>query len=152
MRKNTLIGVGIIFIIVLIFMISLPIYPKGTYQCTSMGYESNGARLILMDNKYAYMPWDEDDPEDAQGILLRAKLYRITPFEFDFRLAPFHDVEKDLNVRLKTNFGFSQFTLVQEDTDIKHQCHYESDSQELFPWMSESEKAEIEDLLNLIEE
>jgi len=152
MRKNHFIGVGIIFIIVFIFMFNLPIYPKGTYLCSNMGYESNGARLIIMDNKYAYMPWDEDDPEDAQGILLRAKLYRITPFVFDFKLAPFHDVEKDLDVRMKTNFDFSQLTLVQEDTDIKHQCQYESDSQELFPWMSDREKAEIQDLLDLIEE
>lgn len=151
MRKNHFIGVGIIFIILFIFVISFPIYPKGTYLCSNMGYESNGSRLVIMDNKYAYMPWDEDDPEDAQGILLRAKLYRIIPFVFDFKLAPFHDVEKDLDVRMKTNFDFSQLTLVQQDTDSKHQCQYESDSQELFPWMSESEKAEIQDLLDLIE-
>ena len=150
MRKNTIIGVGIIFIILLIFMISLPIYPKGTYLCTQIGYESNGARLVIMDNKYAYMPWDEDDPEDAQGILIRARLQRLTPFEFKFILAPFHDNEKDLDVRLRTNMNFKELTL----TDLEPQplCIYESDSQDLFPWMSESEKAEIQDLLNQVEQ
>jgi hypothetical protein len=145
MRKNTIIGVGIIFIIVFIFLINLPIYPKGTYQCTSTGYESNGSRLVIMDNKYAYMPWDEDDPEDVQGILIRARLQRRSPFEFKFILAPFHDEENDLDVRLKTNFNFKELTI--SDLEPQSLCIYVSDSQDLFPWMSESEKAEIQDYL-----
>lgn len=145
MRKNTIIGVGIIFIIVFIFLINLPIYPKGTYQCSNMGYESNGSRLVIMDNKYAYMPWDEDDPEDVQGILIRARLQRLSPFEFKFILAPFHDEEKDLDVRLKTNFNFKELTI--SDLEPQSLCIYVSDSQDLFPWMSESEKAEIQDYL-----
>lgn len=145
MRKNTIIGVGIIFIIVFIFLINLPIYPKGTYQCTHLGYESNGSRLVIMDNKYAYMPWDEDDPEDVHGILIRARLQRLSPFEFKFILAPFHDEEKDLDVRLKTNFNFKELTI--SDLEPQPLCIYESDSQELFPWMSDREKAEIQDYL-----
>lgn len=145
MRKNTIIGVGIIFIIVFIFLINLPIYPKGTYQCTSTGYESSGSRLVIMDNKYAYMPWDEDDPEDVQGILIRARLQRLSPFEFKFILAPLHDEEKDLDVRLKTNFNFKELTI--SDLEPQPLCTYVSDSQDLFPWMSESEKAEIQDYL-----
>jgi len=145
MRKNTIIGVGIIFIIVFIFIINLPIYPKGTYQCSNMGYESNGSRLVIMDNKYAYMPWDEDDPEDVQGILIRARLQRLSPFEYKFILAPFHDEEKDLDVRLKMNFNFKELTI--SDLEPQSLCIYESDSQDLFPWMSESEKAEIQDYL-----
>ena len=145
MRKNTIIGVGIIFITVFIFMINLPIYPKGTYQCTSTGYESNGSRLVIMDNKYAYMPWDEDDPEDVQGILIRARLQRLSPFEFKFILAPFHDEEKDLDARLKTNFNFKE--LMISNLEPQSLCIYESDSQDLFPWMSEIEKAEIQDYL-----
>lgn len=145
MRKNTIIGVGIIFIIVFIFLINLPIYPKGTYQCSNMGYESSGSRLVIMDNKYAYMPWDEDDPEDVQGILIRARLQRLSPFEFKFILAPLHDEEKDLDVRLKTNFNFKELTI--SDLEPQPLCTYVSDSQDLFPWMSESEKAEIQDYL-----
>lgn len=145
MRKNTIIGVGIIFIIVFIFLINLPIYPKGTYQCSNMGYESSGSRLVIMDNKYAYMPWDEDDPEDVQGILIRARLQRLSPFEFKFILAPFHDEEKDLDARLKTNFNFKELTI--SDLEPQPLCTYVSDSQDLFPWMSESEKAEIQDYL-----
>lgn len=145
MRKNTIIGVGIIFIIVFIFLINLPIYPKGTYQCSNMGYESSGSRLVIMDNKYAYMPWDEDDPEDVQGILIRARLQRLFPFEFKFILAPFHDEEKDLDARLKTNFNFKELTI--SDLEPQSLCIYVSDSQDLFPWMSESEKAEIQDYL-----
>ena len=145
MRKNTIIGVGIIFIIVFIFIINLPIYPKGTYQCSNMGYESSGSRLVIMDNKYAYMPWDEDDPEDVQGILIRARLQGLSPFEFKFILAPFHDEEKDLDVRLKMNFNFKELTI--SDLEPQSLCIYESDSQDLFPWMSESEKAEIQDYL-----
>lgn len=145
MRKNTIIGVGIIFIIVFIFLINLPIYPKGTYQCSNMGYESSGSRLVIMDNKYAYMPWDEDDPEDVQGILIRARLQRLFPFEFKFILAPFHDEEKDLDARLKTNFNFKELTI--SNLEPQSLCIYVSDSQDLFPWMSESEKAEIQDYL-----
>ena len=145
MRKNTIIGVGIIFIIVFIFLINLPIYPKGTYQCSNMGYESSGSRLVIMDNKYAYMPWDEDDPEDVQGILIRARLQRLSPFEFKFILAPFHDEEKDLDARLKTNFNFKELTI--SNLEPQSLCIYVSDSQDLFPWMSESEKAEIQDYL-----
>lgn len=112
-------------------------YPSGTYRCPDIGYEAGEDGRFIFDDETFYFPYEESTPADGQ-YLIAGRLKHVSKRRYD--LFPIEEQEGDSESDAYIEFteDFSSLTMSDYATEkVLAECIFESDSTELYPWLTD---------------